>query len=46
VRLPEFVQGMLKGAIAAAGGEERFQSEWLANVDREVVAAFGKLGIL
>ena len=46
VRLPEFVQGHLRMAIQAAGGEERFQSEWLVNVDREVVAAFGKMGIL
>jgi len=46
VRLPEFVQGHLRTAIQAAGGEERFQADWLANVDREVVAAFGKLGIL
>ena len=45
-RLPEWVQGYLRMAIQNVGGEQAFQSEWLVNVDREVVEAFGKLGIM
>ncbi|EMC99470.1 hypothetical protein BAUCODRAFT_82563 [Baudoinia panamericana UAMH 10762] len=46
VNLPEFVKFYLEQAVAAAGGSERFQREWLVNVDKEVVAAFTQLGII
>ena len=46
IGLPGWVQGYLKLAIQNAGGEQAFQNEWLVNVDREVIDAFGKLGIM
>jgi hypothetical protein len=36
----------LQAVIIGCGGEQRFQEEWLVNVDREVSTAFGGLGIL
>ncbi len=42
----EFIRHHLKGAIAACNGYEAFQREWLANVDQDVVASFGRLGVL
>lgn len=46
VRTPQWIAHYLQMAIQAAGGQEAFQSEWLVNVDKDVIAAFGKLGIL
>ena len=46
VNLPAFVKQHLEHAIAACGGSQRFQDEWLVNVDRDVLDAFLKLGIM
>lgn len=46
VNLGQFVSHHLKNAIARCGGEQRFQEEWLVNVDKDVIKAFGELGIL
>ncbi|GAB7346328.1 hypothetical protein MBLNU457_5045t1 [Dothideomycetes sp. NU457] len=46
IRLQEWVQKYLKMAIQNAGGEQAFQNEWLVNVDRVVIEAFGELGII
>ncbi|OXV11008.1 hypothetical protein Egran_01234 [Elaphomyces granulatus] len=42
----DFVKKRLQAVIIGCGGEQRFQEEWLVNVDREVTTAFGALGIL
>lgn len=42
----DFVRHRLQEVIAGCGGAERFQDEWLVNVDTEVVSAFGALGLL
>lgn len=42
----DFVRDRLQELIVACGGPEAFQAEWLANVDRDVVAAFGALGLI
>jgi len=42
----DFVKMRLQAVIIGCGGEQRFQEEWLVNVDREVSTAFGGLGIL
>ncbi|KAL4793623.1 armadillo-type protein [Aspergillus venezuelensis] len=41
-----FVRERLHSLIVGCGGEQRFQEDWLVNVDREVVAAFGALRLL
>ncbi|KAL4952453.1 armadillo-type protein [Aspergillus filifer] len=41
-----FVRERLHSLIMGCGGEQRFQEDWLVNVDREVVAAFGALRLL
>jgi hypothetical protein len=47
VRAAQWIAHYLKMAMeAAVGGQEGFQSEWLVNVDKDVVAAFGALGIM
>lgn len=46
IKLPEFVHHHLGQALAACGGPERFQEEWLVNVDKDVVQAFSALGIM
>lgn len=45
INIRDFVRQKLHALIVACGGEQRFQEEWLLNVDREVVAAFGALGL-
>ncbi|KAE8354057.1 armadillo-type protein [Aspergillus coremiiformis] len=45
VNIRDFVRDRLRSLIVGCGGEQRFQEEWLLNVDREVVAAFGALGL-
>lgn len=45
INIRDFVRQKLHALIVACGGEQRFQEEWLVNVDREVVAAFGALGL-
>lgn len=42
----DFVRHRLQEVITGCGGAQRFQDEWLVNVDTEVVAAFGALGLL
>ncbi|MBE7181415.1 MAG: hypothetical protein INR71_09450 [Terriglobus roseus] len=46
VNLIPFIRDRLQQAIAACGGEKAFQDEWLVNVDKDVVKAFGSLGII
>ncbi|OJK02789.1 hypothetical protein ASPACDRAFT_75902 [Aspergillus aculeatus ATCC 16872] len=46
VKIREFIRERLRSVIVGCGGEQRFQEDWLLNVDREVVAAFGALGLL
>lgn len=46
INLTEFIKHYLQQAIAAAGGWESFQEQWLVNVDKEVVDGFSKLGIV
>ncbi|KAK1149495.1 hypothetical protein N8T08_005044 [Aspergillus melleus] len=45
INIRDFVRERLRSLIVGCGGEQRFQEEWLLNVDREVVAAFGALGL-
>ncbi|PYI06330.1 importin 11 [Aspergillus sclerotiicarbonarius CBS 121057] len=45
VNIRDFIRERLHSLIVGCGGEQRFQEEWLLNVDREVVAAFGALGL-
>ncbi|KAJ5309675.1 uncharacterized protein N7443_002136 [Penicillium atrosanguineum] len=42
----DFVRDRLQQLIVACGGPETFQAEWLANVDADVVSAFGALGLI
>ncbi|KAJ5774329.1 Armadillo-like helical [Penicillium paradoxum] len=42
----DFVRHRLQEVITGCGGAQRFQDEWLVNVDSEVVSAFGALGLL
>lgn len=44
--LTEFIKHHLQQAIAASGGNEQFQEQWLVNVDQDVVKAFSALGIM
>jgi hypothetical protein len=44
--LIEVIRGELQRTISACGGQAEFQNEWLVNVDKDVVEAFGTLGIL
>lgn len=46
INIRQFVQERLQAVMHACGGAQRFQEEWLVNVDREVVNAFGALGIV
>lgn len=46
VKITEWIRHYLQQAIEGCGSQENFQSEWLVNVDGEVVAAFAKLGIM
>ena len=46
IRTTQWISHHLQLAMQACGGQEAFQNEWLINVDKDVVAAFGKLGIL
>ena len=41
-----FVRERLREVVRACGGEEAFERDWLADVDRDVVAGFGALGVL
>lgn len=46
VNLLQLVREALMNCIQRCGGEENFRNEWLVNVDKEVVTAFGALGVL
>jgi hypothetical protein len=46
INLVAFVREHLQNAVQAAGGEQRFQEEWLSRVDKDVVKGFGELGIM
>ncbi|KAM3067576.1 hypothetical protein ACMFMG_000109 [Clarireedia jacksonii] len=40
----EFVRERLGNVVQVCGGEERFQQEWLINVDKDVIEGWKKLG--
>ncbi|KAJ5586948.1 uncharacterized protein N7459_002713 [Penicillium hispanicum] len=42
----DFVRHRLQELLVACGGAQRFQEEWLVNVDHEVLSAFGALGLI
>ncbi|KAL8830763.1 MAG: hypothetical protein Q9170_005590 [Blastenia crenularia] len=44
--LKTFIREHLHHAVANAGGNEVFQTEWVVNVDQDVLRGFGKLGIV
>lgn len=46
INIRDFVRERLHSLIVGCGGEQRFQEDWLINVDREVVAAFGALRLI
>lgn len=46
INIRHFVREKVQGLVMACRGEERFRDEWLVNVDREVVNAFGALGLM
>ncbi|KAL2822550.1 armadillo-type protein [Aspergillus granulosus] len=41
-----FIRERLQSLIVGCGGEQRFQENWLLNVDRDVVAAFAALRLI
>ncbi|KAL2826828.1 armadillo-type protein [Aspergillus cavernicola] len=41
-----FVRDRLQSLISGCGGEQRLEEDWLVNVDRDVLAAFGALRLL
>lgn len=41
-----YVREKLSAAIERCGGMDAFRAKWMENVDRDVVQAFGELGIL
>lgn len=43
IKFRDFVRQRLHSLIVGCGGEQRFQDDWLMNVDREVVSAFGAM---
>ncbi|PWY72374.1 importin 11 [Aspergillus heteromorphus CBS 117.55] len=45
INIRDFLRERLHALIVGCGGEQRFQEEWLVNVDRDVVGAFGALGL-
>lgn len=46
INLQQFIKYHLDNAINRCGGGDRFQEEWLVNVDKDVVKSFGELGIM
>lgn len=46
VNIIQFIREHLQHVITACGGYDKFRDEWLVNVDKDVVEAFGKLGIM
>ncbi|KAB8236314.1 armadillo-type protein [Aspergillus alliaceus] len=45
INIRDFIRDRLRSLIVGCGGEQRFQEEWLLDVDRDVVSAFGALGL-
>lgn len=45
VNFGDYVREALHSLIARCGGEQLFKQEWLCNVDKEVLEAFGASGI-
>ncbi|KAB8260597.1 armadillo-type protein [Aspergillus pseudonomiae] len=45
ISIRDFIRDRLRSLVVGCGGEQRFQDEWLLNVDREVVSAFVALGL-
>lgn len=41
-----FVQDKMAIAVESCGGMETFQSHWVQNVDKDVLEAFGALGVV
>ncbi|KAH8721569.1 armadillo-type protein [Phaeosphaeriaceae sp. PMI808] len=46
LNLVAFIREHLQMAVSGCGGEERFREEWLERVDKDVLKAFGELGIM
>ncbi|KAL1303880.1 hypothetical protein AAFC00_000334 [Neodothiora populina] len=46
IRTPQWIRHYLQLAIEGCGGQDSFQNDWLVNVDKDVVNAFGALGIM
>lgn len=46
INLVAFVREHIQGVVQAVGGEQLFQEEWLARVDKDVLKGFGELGIM
>jgi hypothetical protein len=46
VNLKELVKYAVGVVVEKCGGPQRFQEEWLVNVDKEIVEQFGKLGVV
>lgn len=46
LNLVSFVSEHLQQAIVSAGSESQFRDEWLSRVDKDVLKAFGELGIV
>lgn len=44
--LKGFIRDKLQATVEACGGQEKFESSWLINVDAEVVRAFGALRLV
>lgn len=44
--LKAFVREHVRQAIEAVGGEAAFQTQWVVNVDQEVLQEFGRLGVM
>ena len=46
VDVRDAIRENLGRAVEACGGMEVFQREWVGNVDRDVLSAFGALGVV
>ena len=46
INLVSFVRDHVHQAVQAAGGDARFQEEWLSRVDKEVLKGFSELEIM
>ncbi|KAL8669754.1 MAG: hypothetical protein Q9168_005669 [Polycauliona sp. 1 TL-2023] len=45
IDLKPYIREHIQHAIAASGGNEAFQNQWVVNVDKDVLQEFSKLGI-